>query len=145
MIRSIILLVMWPENRVFAIANQSGEKVPVGVPTVDYFQWSGGLLLILALIFCLVWMLRKMGGVRSMSGGQLQVLGGVALGARERAVLLKVGRKNLLVGVSAGRVQTLCELSDEDLAEAPDQNNAEAEQSVFKDRLRQVLGGQIAN
>ena len=140
MIRIIFLLAIWPGNRVFAGINQAVEKTSVGIPTVDYFQWSGGLVLILVLIFCLLWMLRKIGGIRTMSGGQLQVLGGVALGARERAVLLKVGRKHLLVGVSAGRVQTLCELSDDDLIEASGQDDIETEQGVFKERLRQVLG-----
>jgi len=48
--------------------------------------------------------------VPGIGRGQVQVLGGVSLGAREKAVLLAVDGRRLLVGVAPGRVQTLAEL-----------------------------------
>ncbi|MBT8429393.1 MAG: flagellar biosynthetic protein FliO, partial [Gammaproteobacteria bacterium] len=41
------------------------------------------------------------------------IQGGVSLGAREKAVLLSVEGRRLLVGIAPGRVQTLLVLDDE--------------------------------
>ena len=46
--------------------------------------------------------------------GQVQILGGVSLGAREKAVLLSVEGHRLLVGIAPGRVQTLLVLADDE-------------------------------
>ena len=43
----------------------------------------------------------------------MRIQGGVSLGAREKAVLLSVEGKRLLVGIAPGRVQTLLVLDDE--------------------------------
>jgi flagellar protein FliO/FliZ len=49
--------------------------------------------------------------VRGLSGGGsgavLEVLGQLSLGARERAVLVRVGQRQLLIGVAPGNVRTL--------------------------------------
>ena len=45
---------------------------------------------------------------------QIQVLGGVSLGPRERAVLISVQGQRLLLGVAPGRVQTLHVLGKEE-------------------------------
>ncbi|MCW8891165.1 MAG: flagellar biosynthetic protein FliO [Sedimenticola sp.] len=70
-------------------------------------ETAGGLLLILGLIFALGWGVRRFGRLPMATKADLSVLGGVSLGPRERAVLLKVGDTKLLVGVAPGRVQTL--------------------------------------
>jgi flagellar protein FliO/FliZ len=66
------------------------------------------LLAVLAAIFALAWLLRR---VRAFSGGRvdhaLEVLANVPLGPKERAVLLRVGDAQLLLGVAPGRVSML--------------------------------------
>jgi flagellar protein FliO/FliZ len=66
-----------------------------------------GLLLVLGLIAALAWGLRRFGRVPLGGRGAVQVLGGVSLGNRERAVLLSVDGTRLLVGVAPGQVRTL--------------------------------------
>lgn len=89
-----------------------------GVPplsnTVDLARWLGGLALVLALIFLSAWLARRFGGMSRLAPGQFQVLAAASLGARERAVLLQVGGKQLVLGVAPGRVETLCVLEGAD-------------------------------
>jgi flagellar protein FliO/FliZ len=72
-----------------------------------------GLAAVLVLIFGGAWFLKRYGRVSGLIGsGAVRVLGAVSLGARERAVLLQVGARQLLVGVAPGRVQTLYVLDE---------------------------------
>jgi flagellar protein FliO/FliZ len=72
-----------------------------------------GLLLVLALMLGLAWLVRRYVQVPGIGKGLVQIQGGVSLGAREKAVLLSVEGKRLLVGIAPGRVQTLLVLDDE--------------------------------
>jgi len=66
-----------------------------------------GLIIVLLLIIGLAWLVKRYVQVPGMGKGQVQVLGGVSLGPRERAVLVSVEGTRLLLGVAPGRVQTL--------------------------------------
>jgi len=72
-----------------------------------------GLLLVLGLMLGLAWLVKRYVQVPGIGKGQVQIQGGVSLGAREKAVLLSVEGKRLLVGIAPGRVQTLLVLDDE--------------------------------
>jgi flagellar protein FliO/FliZ len=86
-----------------------------------------GLVVVLLLILALAWAFKRFGSRLPMAGrGPVQVLGGVSLGARERAVLLSVEGTRLLVGVAPGQVRTLHVLGEE----APDKAFAEQLQSA---------------
>lgn len=103
---------MQPRYLVFAAAGVSlpalGE--PASAPTIGaagMLQVLLGLGAVLVAIFVAAWVARRLYRGPMLSGGQLQVLGGVSMGSRERVVLLQVGEKQLLLGVAPGRVQTL--------------------------------------
>jgi flagellar protein FliO/FliZ len=70
------------------------------------------MLAVLLLLGGLAWLLRRSGRFTSGVHGALQILGGVSMGARERIVLLQVGKQQLLVGVAPGRIQTLHVLAE---------------------------------
>lgn len=66
------------------------------------------LVLVIGLILGLGWLAKRMPGMnRGGSSSQLKVVASVALGPRERAVVLDVGGQQLLVGVGQGGVRTL--------------------------------------
>jgi flagellar protein FliO/FliZ len=65
------------------------------------------LIVVLATIFVIAWLLRKMRVVGSRVGGAIDVLAQVQLGQKERAVLLQVGSTQILLGVAPGQVNTL--------------------------------------
>ena len=70
-------------------------------------RMSGGLLLVVALVFAAAWGVRRFGRLPTAGSGTLQLLGGIAVGQRERVVLIKAGNERLLLGVAPGRVQML--------------------------------------
>jgi flagellar protein FliO/FliZ len=72
-----------------------------------------GLLVVLGIMLALAWLVKRYVQVPGIGKGQVQVLGGVSLGAREKAVLLSVEGQRLLVGIAPGRVQTLMILGGE--------------------------------
>jgi flagellar protein FliO/FliZ len=90
---------------------QAAPQAPAPLSNGQLIQTAGGLLLVLVLIIGLAWAIRRFGRLPSGAKGQLEILGGLSLGARERVVLLKVADTRLLIGVAPGRVQTLHILS----------------------------------
>jgi flagellar protein FliO/FliZ len=78
------------------------------------------LLLVLGAVFALAWLLKRVRGLSGRAGKDLEVIAHVPLGAKERALLLRVGPTRILIGVAPGRVNTLYVLPEPlELARAP--------------------------
>lgn len=65
------------------------------------------LVLVVGAIFAAGWFSRRMHGARGTRHPGLEVLAQLSLGPRERAVLIRVGAQQLLVGVAGGHIRTL--------------------------------------
>lgn len=85
----------------------SGEKEKYGMASGSLVNTAIGLVVVLAMIIGMAWLLRRFGGLPTVGKGAVSVVGGVSLGARERAVLLQVGDEQVLVGVAPGQVRAL--------------------------------------
>ncbi len=70
------------------------------------------LLLVLGLILGLAWLLKRLPGSGFRPADGVRVVASLPLGARERAVVVEVGGRQLLLGVSAGGVTLLQELPE---------------------------------
>ncbi len=70
------------------------------------------LLLVLGLILGLAWLLKRMPGSGLRPAEGLRVVASLPLGTKERAVVVEVGGRQLLLGVSAGGVSLLQELPE---------------------------------
>jgi flagellar protein FliO/FliZ len=70
------------------------------------------LALVLALVFAAAALMRRLRLLSGVTAPNLEVLSQISLGARERAVLLRVGRQQLLIGVAPGNVRLLHTLPD---------------------------------
>jgi flagellar protein FliO/FliZ len=99
-----------------ALAADAPDLVPDGT---GLLRATLGLALVLALIFAVGWVMRRLAPARGASGGPLRVVGSQALGARERVVLLEVGEQWLVVGVAPGNVRGLATLPRGELPPAP--------------------------
>jgi flagellar protein FliO/FliZ len=67
-----------------------------------------GLALVLGLIICAAWLLKRSGLAPAMpASAAAKVVGGVSVGSRERIVVVEVGDQWIVVGVAPGRVNAL--------------------------------------
>ena len=78
------------------------------------------LLLVLGAVFALAWALKRVRAFSSRVGAAVDVLAQLPLGQKERAVLIRVGATQILLGVAPGRVNTLYVLPEPlELSRAP--------------------------
>lgn len=80
---------------------------PPPVSTGSLVQITFSLLMVLACIVAVAWLLRRMNLAQQGTGNLLKVIGSVAIGQRERVVLIEVNDTWLLVGVGPGQIRTL--------------------------------------
>ena len=66
-----------------------------------------GLGLVLAAIAATAWLLKRLSPGQVTAAGSLRVVGGVAIGPKERVVLVDIGDTRLVLGVAPGHVSTL--------------------------------------
>ena len=92
------------------------------------------LLLIVGAIMALAWLLNRLQGGRSHNGGLINVVASHALGAKERLLVVDVGGRQLVVGVTASQISTLHVL-DEPL----DVGVSSVERVNFSERLKNVI------
>ena len=75
-------------------------------------QVTLSLMLVLAAVFAAAWVVRRFRNFGRPGAGAIQIVADIALGTKERAVLIQVGAQQLLVGVAPGRVNTLHVLAE---------------------------------
>lgn len=80
---------------------------PSAVSSGSIIQIIFSLLLVLAAIVLVAWLLKRMNLTQQGSAGHLRVVGGIAIGQRERVVLVEVDDTWLVVGVGPGQIRTL--------------------------------------
>ena len=83
-----------------------------GLPLDKILQTGGALVLVLVVIAALAWILRRYRQSSNHERGELALLGGLALGGRERLVLVRAGRDRLLIGVAPGQIRAIHVLSE---------------------------------
>jgi flagellar protein FliO/FliZ len=108
-----VFLILLAQAGAAAPGQSSTRLVESPLSTSNLVDTALGLLLVLGVMLALAWLVRRYVQVPGIGKGQVQILGGVSLGAREKAVLLSVEGRRLLVGVAPGRVQTLMLLHGE--------------------------------
>nr|WP_228736161.1 flagellar biosynthetic protein FliO [Xanthomonas euvesicatoria] len=89
---------------VAAKATQVGAQAP---SSPSLFGAVFALLLVLALIVGLGWLLKRMPGSGFRSTEGLRVVTSLAVGAKERVVVVEVNGQQLLLGVTTGGISTL--------------------------------------
>ncbi|MGA7594623.1 MAG: flagellar biosynthetic protein FliO [Gallionella sp.] len=88
---------------------------PPAVSSGSLVQIVSSLFLVLAVIFLVAWLLKRVNVTQLGAGTQLKVLGSVAIGHRERIVLVEVNETWLVVGVGPGQIRNLHTLQKDEL------------------------------
>jgi len=96
-----------------------------------------GLGLVVALIFGLAWLMRRVQRAGPAGNHVIELVGSRALGPRDRLVLVQVGNEQVLLGISPGSITALHVMNEP--VKVPDTQNATPE---FARRLLEVLGKQ---
>jgi flagellar protein FliO/FliZ len=115
-VRSCLLLNATARSRAACRALYAVSATPFAAPVQQVTPASAGgllrvvlaLIVVLAAVLVAAWLARRMRAL-SGSGGNanLEMLAQLPLGSRERAVLLRVGDCQVLIGVAPGSVRTL--------------------------------------
>jgi flagellar biosynthetic protein FliO len=97
-------------TRAFGAPNVTTSTAPSGIASLGQVTLALGL--VLALIFVAAWLMRRLRGFGKTATGALDVIAELPLSQKERAVLVRVGNQQVLLGVAPGRVNTLHVLTD---------------------------------
>jgi flagellar biosynthetic protein FliO len=92
------------------------------------------LAVVIALIFLVLWLIRKFTGGKFTigSGGLMKIAGTLPLGDRRFITVLRVAKRYYLVGITAGSITNLGELNAEEVERALEQVPVQGDSSFAK-------------
>lgn len=111
--RGAAVMACWPGLLWAAETNEAATEATATSAT----SWFGLLAPVVAVTLAMaamLWWLRRGRGLRGGRQGPLRVVQAVAVGSRERVVVLDAQNRRLLLGVTANRVELLAELRQDD-------------------------------
>jgi flagellar protein FliO/FliZ len=130
-------------SRPFGAPSVAATTAPSGIASLGQVTLALGL--VLAMIFVAAWLMRRLRGFGKTATGALEVIADLPVGQKERAVLIRVGTQQVLIGVAPGRVTTLHVL-DEPVSVTPPASGPTGpagpsiERPTFKSLLMKSLG-----
>lgn len=90
-----------------AVFAKLGDGTTETVTAGSILQMVVGLAIVLAVIIGGAWLVRRLGNFPTVVDSPLKVITGLSLSPRDRLVVVQVGEKQLLLGLSPGRIQAL--------------------------------------
>jgi flagellar protein FliO/FliZ len=118
---------------------QQAARPAVEAPSM--MPMFAALAVVLGILGAAVWVLRRAGVVPRAAGLPMRVLGQLALGPRERVVLIEVAGRGWLLGVGAGGVSRLgCLTLPPQAADSPGAPLAPSPFPALLERLRKRVG-----
>ncbi|MEA5097553.1 MAG: flagellar biosynthetic protein FliO [Burkholderiaceae bacterium] len=101
------------------------------------FQVLLGLILVLGLMAGAAWLLKRFAAPQMSSGAVIKIIGGIAVGNRERIMVIEVADQWIVVGIAPGQVNTLSTMPKQELPQASE--NAISVPSHFSGWLQQIM------
>ncbi len=88
-----------------------------GITGADLFRMLGSLALVVALMLALLWGLRQLQSkINSQnSGRRLQVIESLSIGTRQKVALIRVGEREVLIGISPTQINGIASWPDGNL------------------------------
>ena len=97
-----------------------------------------GLVVVLGSVVVVGWLYARSRGLRGIAGQAINVVAAQSLGPKERIVLVEVGGKQIVVGMTSAQLQTLHVFDEPVVTSGPEAGVAPG---AFADRLRSMLRG----
>ena len=111
---------------------------PAPVSAGGILQIMLSLALVLALVVVVAWVMKRINFPQRGANNLLRVISGVAVGQRERIVLVEVNDTWLIVGVAPGQVRTLHTMPKGTLPAAQAGTKNDGANNKFQDWLKHV-------
>ena len=102
---SLVAAALWHFASPVMAATGAGDGV--GATSGSPLQVMLGLGVVLAVIAGCAWLLKRMTGVHRGHPGVVKIIGGSAVGQRERVVVVEVAETWLVLGIAPGQVTAL--------------------------------------
>lgn len=122
-----------------ALPLQAAEPAATAAPAggaAAVVQMLGALGVVLAVLLGAMWLLRRLSGSKLAGTAAIRTVGGIAVGTRERVLLLEIGEHWLVVGVAPGSVTGIATLPRGELPEGPQTSTPD-----FASVLARLKGG----
>ncbi|BCB26178.1 hypothetical protein SKTS_10640 [Sulfurimicrobium lacus] len=101
-------LLVFVATSVFAAPAQTPPALPVSPVSIGgVLQVLFGLIVVLGTVAGAAWLLKRLAPGQVSAGGAIKLIGGIAVGPKERVVVVEVGDTWLVVGVAPGQVTAL--------------------------------------
>lgn len=102
-----------PVLLIFPLTTMAAEppaSAALASPLAGALQMLFGLGIVLVAIACTVWLARRLAPGQAGAASDLRIVAAVAVGPKERVVLVDVGSRRLVLGVAPGQVSKLMEM-----------------------------------
>ncbi|MEY8262612.1 MAG: flagellar biosynthetic protein FliO [Bermanella sp.] len=114
-------------------ATKQEAVLPLAGSQEQLIQVTLSLLLVLAVIYAVAWIIKRNRGVQGLSGLPMKTLAVLPMGVKEKIVLIEVGGKQILLGMTAHNINALASF-DEPILVAKDKTT-----TGFAERLKQIM------
>lgn len=133
--KSLLLTMLLVPTQI--MAQQAAEKSTTVDPVSSSYliKLTGGLVLVVGLVFFLAWLVKKTQLVQSSNSGLIKIVSAISVGQRERIALIQVGDEQILVGLTPGRIDKIHKLEKAISAESA----PSAASSSFQRKFQQLM------
>ena len=133
--KSLIALTLLISTSIMAETATTELPVVDPVSTGYLMKLTGGLLVIIVLIFALAWLMKKLQLTQNSQNGLIKIVSAISVGHRDRIALIQVGDEQILVGLTPGNMHKLHTLKKPVSLTAADQPEAQS----FSKKFNQLL------
>ena len=115
-------------------ATEFGAPDPFAAETL--LRLFAGLFVVLIFVIALIWMMKRLQQLPSGDNRILRSLGSLPVGQRERVMLVQVGDEQIVIGITANRIDCLHHLTN-----PVDVGSGKSPDDSFAAKLRSVVNG----
>jgi len=134
----IVALLVFFSAVVFAAPSQTPPALPSSPVSIGgALKVFFGLAVVLGTVAGAAWLLKRLAPGQVSAGGAIKLIGGIAVGPKERVTVVEVGDTWLVVGVAPGQVNALHHMPR--LENVPGGNKAIADDQRFASWLKDVM------
>ncbi|MGI9205866.1 MAG: FliO/MopB family protein [Woeseiaceae bacterium] len=127
----VIASALFTPNVLLAAVDEVAPALPIG--SSELVNVGGGLIVVVVAIIVLGVIYAKTQGLKTGTGGVINIVATQAIGPKERIAVVEVANKQLLIGMTTTNVQTL-HVFEDPVAIVPEQR------ASFSNRLKSLMG-----